>query len=90
MRRRILLIVVATLAIAACGHNRQGLSFNPNNGREAELTMPDGRVVMEVQGPPMQLQKLLSKLKGQFDIDRVEIEKMDPVPHERGFRVRGY
>ena len=45
MRRRILLIVVATLAIAACGHNRQGLSFNPNNGREAELTMPDGRVV---------------------------------------------
>ena len=45
MRRRILLIVVATLTIAACGHNRQGLSFNPNNGREAELTMPDGRVV---------------------------------------------
>ena len=45
MRRRILLIVVATLTISACGHNRQGLSFNPNNGREAELTMPDGRVV---------------------------------------------
>ena len=45
MRRRILLIVVATLTIAACGHNRQGLSFNPNNSREAELTMPDGRVV---------------------------------------------
>ena len=50
----------------------------------------DGSVEMEVQGGPLQLQSLLSKLKGQFDIDRVEIEKMDPVPHERGFRVRGY
>ena len=50
----------------------------------------DGSVEMEVQGGPLQLQKLVSRLKGQFDIDRIDIEKKDPVPHERGFRVRGY
>ena len=52
--------------------------------------LPDGRVVMEAQGAPMQLQKLLSKLKGQFDIDHVAVEKLEVLPHERGFRVRGY
>ena len=52
--------------------------------------LPDGRVAMEVQGPPMQLQKLLSKLKGQFEIDHVAVEKLPVLPHERGFRVRGY
>ncbi len=51
---------------------------------------PDGTVEMEVQGGPLQLQRLLSRLKGQFDIDRAEVTKIDPIPHERGFRVRGY
>ncbi len=50
----------------------------------------DGSVEMEVQGGPLQLQKLLSRLKGQFDIDRAEVTKIDPIPHERGFRVLGY
>lgn len=50
----------------------------------------DGTVEMEVQGGPLQLQRLLSRLKGQFDIDRAEVTKIDPIPHERGFRVRGY
>ena len=49
-----------------------------------------GWVEMEVQGGPLQLQRLLSRLKGQFDIDRAEVTKIDPIPHERGFRVRGY
>ena len=50
----------------------------------------DGSVKMEVQGNPVQLQKLLSRLKGQFRIDRAEVTKIDPKPHERGFRVKGY
>jgi acylphosphatase len=50
----------------------------------------DGSVEMEVQGGPLQLQRLLSRLKGQFDIDRIDVTKKDPIPHERGFRVRGY
>ena len=52
--------------------------------------LSDGRVEMEVQGNPLQLQKLLSRLKGQFEIDRTEVERVTPVPNERGFRVRGY
>ena len=52
--------------------------------------LPDGSVVLEAQGAPMQLQKLLSRLKGQFEIDHVSVDKLEPVPHERGFRVRGY
>ncbi len=52
--------------------------------------LSDGRVEMEVQGNPLQVQKLLSRLKGQFDIDRTEVERVEPVPDERGFRVRGY
>ena len=50
----------------------------------------DGSVEMEIQGNPLQLQKMLSRLKGRFEIDRAEVEKRDPEPHERGFRVRGY
>ena len=52
--------------------------------------LPDGSVEMEVQGGPLQLQKLVSKLKGQFEIERMDIQKMEPVPHERKFSVRGY
>ena len=52
--------------------------------------LPDGTVEMEAQGGPLQLQQLLSRLKGQFEIDDIEIEKKPPLPHERGFRVRGY
>ena len=52
--------------------------------------LPDGTVEMEAQGNPMQLQKLLSSLKRQFRIDRVEVEKRDIIPHERKFAVRGY
>lgn len=50
----------------------------------------DGRVEMEAQGTPLQLQRLLSQLKGRFEIDRVEVEKLEPKPHERKFQVRGY
>ena len=52
--------------------------------------LPDGTVELEAQGNPMQLQKLLSKLKGQFQIERIEVEKREPIPWERGFSVRGY
>ena len=38
-------IAIASMLMCACGYNRQGLSFNPKNGVEAELTMPDGQVV---------------------------------------------
>ena len=51
---------------------------------------PDGTVEMEAQGGPLQLQRLISRLKGRFDIDRIDIDKIDPIPHERGFRVKGY
>ena len=50
----------------------------------------DGTVEMEAQGNPIQLQKLLSKLKGQFEIDHIEVEKREPILHERKFAVRGY
>ena len=43
--KRIVSIAIACLLACACGHTRQGLTFNPKNGTEAELTMPDGRVV---------------------------------------------
>ena len=45
MIKKILFAAVIALTVCACGHNRQGLSFNPKDGREAELTLPDGRVV---------------------------------------------
>ena len=54
--------------------------------------LPDGRVLMEAQGAPMQLQKLVAQLKAQphIHIEHMEFQKLDPVPHERGFGVRGY
>lgn len=52
--------------------------------------LSDGSVEMEAQGGPLQLQELLSRLKGQFEIDHVEATKVEPVPHERRFSVRGY
>ena len=50
----------------------------------------DGTVEMEAQGSPLMLQKLISRLKGQFEIDAVDAQRRDPVPHERKFAVRGY
>ncbi len=63
--------------------------------RELYLTgwvdnLPDGTVEMEAQGGPMQLERLISKLKGQFEIERMDVRKIDPVPGERKFRVKGY
>lgn len=63
--------------------------------RELYLTgwvdnLPDGSVALEAQGSPLQLQKLISKLKGRFEIERMDIQKIEPVPHERRFSVRGY
>lgn len=54
--------------------------------------LPDGRVEMEVQGNPIQLQKLLGQLKSQpqIHIEHMDIEKQEPQPYERGFRVKGY
>ena len=54
--------------------------------------LPDGRVEMEVQGPPIQLQQLVAQLKSQphIRIEHMELEKLEPLPHERGFGVRGY
>ena len=52
--------------------------------------LSDGTVEMEAQGNPIQLQKLLSKLKGQFRIDHIEVEKIESIPYERRFVVRGY
>ena len=65
--------------------------------RELHITgwvnnLPDGRVEMEAQGNPIQLQKLLGQLKArpQIHIEHVEIEKIPVVPFERKFGVRGY
>ena len=54
--------------------------------------LPDGRVEMEIQGNPVQLQKLLGQLKSQpqIRIEHMDIEKIPVVPFERKFRVRGY
>lgn len=52
--------------------------------------LSDGSVEMEAQGPVLQVQKLLSKLKYQFEIDTVEATKVEVVPQERRFSVRGY
>ena len=43
--KKVFVIAIASMLMCACGYNRQGLSFNPKNGVEAELTMPDGQVV---------------------------------------------
>ena len=54
--------------------------------------LPDGRVEMEAQGNPVQLQRLVAQLKAQpqIRVEHMEIEKIDPVPFERKFGVRGY
>lgn len=54
--------------------------------------LPDGRVEMEAQGSPIQLQKLVAQLKSQphIQIVHLEISKIEPVIFERRFRVRGY
>ena len=43
--KKFIFISLVALLVCSCGYNRQGLSFNPKNGLEAELTMPDGKVV---------------------------------------------
>lgn len=43
--KRLLFAIVILATLCSCGRNRQGLNFNPRDGREAELTMPDGQVV---------------------------------------------
>ena len=43
--KKILFATVIALCLCGCGHTRQGLSFNPHDGVEGELTMPDGEVV---------------------------------------------
>ena len=78
----------------------QGVGFRyhaHNLARENGLTgwvrnLPDGRVEMEAQGNPVQLQKLVAQLKAQpqIHIEHMEIEKIAPVPFERKFGVRGY
>lgn len=50
----------------------------------------DGSVEMEVQGPPLQIDRLIAGLEERFDIDDMRVERMDPLPQERGFRPRGY
>ena len=54
--------------------------------------LPDGRVELEAQGGVAQLRQLVIRLKSQphIHIDRVEIEEIPVLPHERGFHVRGY
>ena len=49
----------------------------------------DGSVEMEVQGGPLQLQELLSRLKGRFDIDRVEVTKKGPDSPRTGVSGQG-
>ncbi len=65
--------------------------------RELYLTgwvdnLPDGRVELEAQGGVAQLRQLVIRLKSQphIHIDRVEIEEIPILPHERGYHVRGY
>ncbi|MBR1834960.1 MAG: carboxylesterase family protein [Bacteroidales bacterium] len=43
--KKILFAAIVAMTLASCGHSKQGMSFNPNDGQEAELTMPDGEVV---------------------------------------------
>ncbi len=43
--KKIIIATVIAFTLCACGHSKQGLTFNPNDGEEAELTMPDGEVV---------------------------------------------
>ena len=54
--------------------------------------LPDGRVEMEAQGDPLQLQKLVAQLKSQSHIrvDHVDVERIETKPWERKFQVKGY
>ena len=65
--------------------------------RELGLTgwvdnLPDGRVEMEVQGPPSRLRKLLFQLKTRpvIRIERSDITQLPLRRLERKFSVRGY
>ena len=65
--------------------------------RELGLTgwvdnLPDGRVEMEVQGPPSRLRKLLFQLKTKpvIRIERSDITELPLRRLERKFSVRGY
>ena len=43
--KKIIFAAIVAITLVGCGHSKQGLSFNPNDGQEAELTMPNGEVV---------------------------------------------
>lgn len=43
--KKIIFAAIVAITLVGCGHSKQGLSFNPNAGQEAELTMPNGEVV---------------------------------------------
>ena len=54
--------------------------------------LPDGRVEMEAQGNVLKLRELVAQLKSQphIRIEHMDLEKIDVVPWERRFSVRGY
>ena len=43
--KKIIFAAIVAITLVGCGHSKQGMSFNPNDGQEAELTMPNGEVV---------------------------------------------
>ena len=54
--------------------------------------LPDGSVLMEVQGSVTQIRKLLVQLKSQphLHITDLQITEIEKVPFERRFSVRGH
>ena len=52
--------------------------------------LPDGQVLMEAQGEPVALRKLLLKLKDQrhIRITGTRVTELPPLPKESGFQVR--
>lgn len=52
--------------------------------------LPDGQVLMEAQGEPVALRKLLLKLKDQrhIRITETRVTELPSLPKEYGFRVR--
>ena len=52
--------------------------------------LPDGQVLMEAQGEPVALRKLLLKLKDQrhIRITGTRVTELPPLPKEAGFQVR--